>query len=100
MMSGTGDRYKVDLELLDEAITAMAGFGDDADAMIAEIDAHINDLHMSWDSQAAQAQREAHQKWVSGAREIRENLDDLRGVAKRAHANYSATVETNTRMWP
>lgn len=94
------DRYRVDLDLLDEAITAMDRFGSDADAMLSEIDTHITDLHMSWDSEAAEAQRAAHQKWLDGAGEIRDNLDDLRRIAQRAHANYSSTVDTNTRMWP
>lgn len=99
-MAEGDDQYRVDLELLDEAITAMAGFGTDADILLTEIDTHIADLHMSWESFAAEAQRTAHQKWVNGAREMQENLDDLRAIAQRAHTNYSATVETNTRMWP
>ncbi|MVU81040.1 WXG100 family type VII secretion target [Nocardia sp. ET3-3] len=99
-MADGDDRYRVDLDLLDEAITAMTQFGTDAETMLSEIDTHINDLHMSWDSEAAKAQQLAHQKWLDGAQEIRDNLDDLRRIAQRAHTNYSSTVETNTRMWP
>lgn len=94
------DQYRVDLEQLDAAIDTMAKFGQSVDDWLAEVDRHIADLHLTWSSTAATAQRVAHDKWVSGVAEMRENLDELREVARTAHKNYSAAIETNTRMWP
>ncbi|MGV9679423.1 WXG100 family type VII secretion target [Nocardia sp. NPDC003482] len=92
--------FRVDLQQLDDAIAAMGKFGTEVDGWLREVDQHIADLHLSWSSRAADVQREAHAKWLAGAAEMRQNLDELREVARRAHANYSAAVDTNTRMWP
>lgn len=94
------DSYKVDLEQLDAAIDTMDKFGRTVEDWLGEVDRHIADLHLTWSSQAATAQRVAHDKWVAGVDEMRENLDELRDVARTAHQNYSAAIETNTKMWP
>ncbi|MGO4613053.1 WXG100 family type VII secretion target [Nocardia sp. 2YAB30] len=92
--------YRVNLQQLDDAITTMAKFGADAEGWLREVDQHIADLHLSWSSQAAEAQRAAHDRWMAGAAEMRENLDELREVARQAHTNYSGAVQTNLGMWP
>lgn len=99
-MAGSEDKFAVDLELLEESVDAMTKFGVAVDNWLAEVDRHIKDLHMSWSSTAADAQHVAHGKWVSGVGEMRENLEDLRTIAQRAHVNYSDALNTNTRMWP
>ncbi|WP_240772403.1 WXG100 family type VII secretion target [Nocardia sp. CS682] len=94
------DRYRVDLEQLDAAIETMAAFGRTVEDWLSEVDRHIADLHLTWSSTAATAQQVAHEKWTAGVSEMRENLDELREVARKAHGNYSAAIETNTKMWP
>ncbi|WP_216915570.1 WXG100 family type VII secretion target [Nocardia noduli] len=94
------DKYKVDLDELDAAIATMAAFGQRVEDWLAEVDRHIADLHLAWSGEAAAAQQAAHDKWVAGVAEMRENLDELREVAARAHANYTAALDTNTEMWP
>ncbi len=95
-----GEGFRIDLELLDEAITAMNKFGSDVETWLGDVDRHVSDLHLSWSGDAATAQRAAHQEWMAGVRQMRENLEDLRTIAQRAHGNYSGAVDTNTRMWP
>ncbi|WP_238847020.1 WXG100 family type VII secretion target [Nocardia arthritidis] len=90
----------MDLTQLDEAIEAMASFGTEVDGILADVDRHVADLHLSWSSDAAQAQRAAHDRWMAGAAEMRENLDELREVAHRAHTHYSEVGRTNEGMWP
>jgi WXG100 family type VII secretion target len=99
-MAGTSDRFRVDLELLDEAIASMEMFGNDVDTWLTDVDRHIAGLHLSWLGDAATAQRTAHAEWLTGVRRMRDNLNDLRDIATRAHGNYSDAVGTNTRMWP
>jgi WXG100 family type VII secretion target len=94
------DGYRVDLEQLDAAIDTMAKFGATVQDWLGEVDRHIADLHLSWSSPAATAQRTAHEKWVAGVDEMAENLDELREVARKAHTNYSGAISHNTRMWP
>ncbi|WP_327116626.1 WXG100 family type VII secretion target [Nocardia sp. NBC_01730] len=96
----SNDRYRVDLEQFDAAIDTMEKFGKNIEDWLGEVDRHIADLHVTWSSHAATAQQVAHDKWVSGVNEMRENLDELREVARNAHKNYSAAIETNTKMWP
>ncbi|WP_405160808.1 WXG100 family type VII secretion target [Nocardia sp. NBC_01499] len=92
--------YRVNLQQLDEAITTMAKFDSDVEGWLQEVDQTIADLHLSWSSQAAEAQRAAHDRWMAGAAEMRENLEELRAVARRAHTNYTGAVQTNAEMWP
>ncbi|MFG1793989.1 WXG100 family type VII secretion target [Nocardia sp. NPDC049149] len=94
------DRFRVDLEQLDAAITTMDQFGQDVEELLGEVDRHVADLHLSWSSEAATAQRAAHDRWVAGVEEMRENLDELRVVAAKAHRNYAGAIDVNTRMWP
>ncbi|MEV0027860.1 WXG100 family type VII secretion target [Nocardia sp. NPDC050793] len=94
------DRFRVDLEQLDAAIDTMDKFGKTVADWLAEIDRQIADLHLSWSSQAATAQRTAHDKWSAGVDEMRENLSELREVARIAHTNYSSAIELNQKMWP
>ncbi|GAA5096954.1 WXG100 family type VII secretion target [Nocardia iowensis] len=92
--------YRVNLAQLDEAIATMAAFGADVEGWLREVDAKVAELHLSWSSRAAQAQRDAHDRWMAGAAEMRENLDELREVARRAHTSYTTAVNTNVGMWP
>jgi WXG100 family type VII secretion target len=90
----------VDLEQLEDAVAKMEKFGSTVRDWLGEVDRHIAELHLVWSSEAATAQRVAHDKWVAGVNEMRDNLEELREVARTAHQNYSAAIETNTRMWP
>ncbi|MGY2119230.1 WXG100 family type VII secretion target [Nocardia gipuzkoensis] len=92
--------YRVNLTQLDDAIATMAKFGAEVEGWLCEVDQHVADLHLSWSSQAAEAQRVAHDRWMVGVGEMRDNLDELREVARRAHTNYMGAAETNYRMWP
>lgn len=99
-MTGEDSSYRVNLQQLDDAIAAMAKFGTEVEGWLREVDRHIADLHLSWSSEAARAQRGAHDRWMAGAAEMRENLDELREVARRAHTSYTGAVRTNAEMWP
>ncbi|MEU2032779.1 WXG100 family type VII secretion target [Nocardia amamiensis] len=92
--------YRVNLQQLDEAIATMAKFGAEVEGWLSEVDQHIADLHLSWSSEAADAQRAAHTRWTAGVVEMRENLEELREVARRAHTNYSGVADLNQGMWP
>ncbi|MGY5311642.1 WXG100 family type VII secretion target [Nocardia gipuzkoensis] len=92
--------YQVDLQQLDDAVVTMAEFGIEVEAWLRELDQHITDLHLSWSSKAAEQQRAAHQRWSEGVVAMRENLDELRQLARRAHDNYLGAAAVNYGMWP
>lgn len=96
----SGARHSVDLEAMAEVVAAMGQFDGRLDGWLAELDAVVADLHLSWSGEGAQAQARAHQEWVRGAQEMATALRALRAVTSTAHGNYSRAVETNVRMWP
>lgn len=91
--------YKVDLAVLDSRIAQMEAFERSLDAQLAHLEETVATLHDTWSGLAAQAQRDAHAKWLAGAREMRAALGGLRQAARIAHGNYSGAVTANTTMW-
>ncbi|CAM3954036.1 WXG100 family type VII secretion target [Nocardia ninae] len=92
--------YRVNLGQLDDTIATMATFGAEVEGLLREVDTKVAELHLAWASEAAQAQRAAHDRWMAGAAEMQENLGELREVARRAHTSYTTAVHTNVGMWP
>jgi WXG100 family type VII secretion target len=93
-------RYGISLTQLADIISAMEKLVGEVDDAVTAVDKRVTDLHVEWVGATAQAQRDAHQRWVKGAREMHAGLDELRQAAQRAHDNYSGVLEANDRMWP
>ncbi|MGC5258227.1 WXG100 family type VII secretion target [Gordonia sp. DT218] len=90
----------VDLAELDRIVTLMRDFGKDAESLCRNVEKSVANLHVSWTGKAADAHKQAHDRWVEGTREMRSALTDLDGTGRTAHANYSAAVAANKGMWP
>lgn len=91
--------FAVDLELLAELIDRMARTGAQLTVAEEDVDARMTRVHATWQGQAATLHTEAHRRWVTGARQMREALEDLRAVAQTADANYTSAAGANARMW-
>lgn len=91
--------YAVDLDLLDLRIRQLEAFEKSLDAGLDSLERTVADLHGTWSGLAAQAQRDAHRRWVAGAREMRIALAGLRAAAQVAHANYQSAIAANLAMW-
>lgn len=92
-------RIAVDLELLEDLIGRMAGFGQRFAALGDDVDVRMRRVHAVWTGAAAAEQAAAHQRWSTGAREMREALVVLHSVAVTARENYTAAVQANLQMW-
>lgn len=92
--------FRVNLPELDSVIADLSKFDQDAEAVSADVGKLVDDLRIGWTGDAAQAQRDAHDRWKHGAEEMRTALSDLHEVAKTAHENYSGAVAANVGMWP
>lgn len=92
-------RYSVDLDELAEKIREMAAFERDVERALDHLERVITRLDVSWTGAAATAQREAHERWATGMREMQRGLKEIRDAAERAHTNYSNAVAANQRMW-
>ena len=92
-------KYMVDLGELDGSISDMGTFDGRLQTHLDDLDRVVTQLHGEWHGAAAAAQRDAHQKWTSGAGEMRTALAEMQAAAKIAHANYTSAADANQRMW-
>ena len=92
-------KYMVDLGELDGSISDMGTFDGRAQKHLDALDTVIAQLHGEWHGAAAAAQRDAHEKWTSGAAEMRTALAEMQAAARIAHENYTSAAEANRRMW-
>lgn len=91
--------FAVDLELLTDLIDRMVACGQRFEAVQDDVDARVRRVHAGWRGAAAAQHAQAHQRWVTGAAEMRQALGVLRSVATKAHGNYSSAVRANLQMW-
>lgn len=92
-------KYMVDLGELDGSISDMGTFDGRLQKHLAALDVVVAQLHDEWHGAAAAAQRDAHEKWTSGADEMRSALAEMQAAAKVAHVNYTSAADANQRMW-
>lgn len=93
-----GQRFKVDLDHLDDVTTRMRGFAEFVEENLDELERRIADLHLTWSGPASARHAEAHREWDAGARDVREGFSAMEAAAKKAHESYSDAVSTNLRM--
>ncbi|MGH3718479.1 MAG: WXG100 family type VII secretion target [Pseudonocardiaceae bacterium] len=91
--------FVVDLEQLDGVVSRLAAFEQTLERRIADVDARVQGVHGVWSGDAAAAQLAAHREWLAGAGRMRTALAEITAAATTAHANYSAAVAANKRMW-
>jgi WXG100 family type VII secretion target len=93
------DAFSVDTAALADTVERMAQFGRAAEALLAEIDSTVKNLHISWTGEAAGAHRYAHEQWEHGAALMRAALERLGRAGAAAHHNYSQATSTNASNW-
>lgn len=91
--------FKVDLDRLDDVIEQLSRFDQRLEAAVADADARVNRLHVTWSGDAAARHRKAHEEWLRGAAEMRAALAVMRQNARTARENYADAAAANVRMW-
>lgn len=91
--------FAVDLVGLDDTVALLAARTVVIEDQLATLDTRIAALQDGWTGTAADAQLAAHREWLDGAQDMRDGLATMRAAVATAHANYSAAVEANLRMW-
>ncbi|MFW0783595.1 WXG100 family type VII secretion target [Gordonia sp. CPCC 206044] len=94
------DSYRVDLNEVEVFTDALGDFVKFVEDRVGALDARIDDLHVSWTGEAASAHRDAHDRWRSGAVEIRQAMADIRQAAQRSHTAFVGVQELHRKMWP
>lgn len=93
------DGFSVDPAAIADALERMTDFQRAAEGLLAEIDATVKNLHITWTGEGAAAQSEAHEKWSRGAAMMREALGGLHSAGTDAHGNYTGVMAANQKMW-
>jgi WXG100 family type VII secretion target len=89
----------VDLDQLVGTVERMRRFQDHL-ADTHEVAARrIEELHVVWTGDAADAQAAAARHWSAAAAQVHAALAALTAIASTAHANYTAAAAANRRMW-
>lgn len=91
--------HRVDLAGVQDLIDDMTAFDAAIEDRIAALDEQIACLQAVWVGEAAAAQKQAHAELLAGLAHMRSGLQHLKGVARVAHANYSAAAASNVRMF-
>lgn len=92
-------RVAVDLDRLAFLVDRMAAIERQLDRLRGDVDATAGALRTRWRGRAAAQQALAEQRWRRGAAETTQALAELRAIVATAHANYSAALLANQRMW-
>jgi len=93
------DAFSVDTDALADTVERMAQFQRSAEALLAEIDATVRNLHISWTGEAAEAHQYAHAQWTGGAALMRDALNRLGRAGAAAGHNYQQVAARNTSNW-
>lgn len=96
----SGSEFSVDLGHLDHVVTQLTNLSGFLADHLAALDQKVAALHAgSWDSVAAAAHATAHREWATAAGEFAEGVTDMSAAARNAHAQYTAAIGANTRMF-
>ena len=93
------DGFAVDPEAIADALERMTEFQRAAEGLLAEIDATVKSLHVTWSGEGAAAHAVAHKLWTHGAAMMREALGQLHTAGTGAHGNYTGAIAANQKMW-
>lgn len=91
--------FSVNLEDLDRLVARLSGLSGFISDHLDDIDGKVAALTgTGWESVAAQAYSEAHQQWMTGAREFTEGVREMSDTARKAHTRYSTAADVNKQM--
>jgi WXG100 family type VII secretion target len=91
--------FAVQLESLADVVDRMALFERQVEERLGELESRMSRLRATWAGIAADEHQAAHERWVAGAREMRDAVATLRRIGSTAHSNYSQAITANQRMW-
>lgn len=91
--------FKVDLAELDAVVASLDAFKTTFATQLTDLETANKALRRDWLGEAAEAQRVAHERIATGAKEMQTALAGLHAAARHAHASYTAAVSANVQTW-
>jgi WXG100 family type VII secretion target len=90
--------FAVDIERLDNLVSRLSSLAGYLTEQLDLIDDKVATLDGAWETLVANAYRDAHRVWSSGAREFATGLADISDAARTAHTRYTTAAEVNRKM--
>jgi WXG100 family type VII secretion target len=90
--------FTVDVERLDNLVARLSSLAGYLTEQLDLIDDRVATLDGAWETVAANAYRDAHRLWSTGAREFATGLADISDAARTAHTRYTTAAEVNRKM--
>lgn len=90
--------FRVDLTELDDITARVAGFVGFLEDSLTGIQQRIAAVQSGWNGPSATAANDAFARWLTGAQDVAEGIDEMRAAAVAAHQRYTAAVATNLEM--
>lgn len=93
------DAYSLDVDDLATVIDDLDRGHTALNELATDLQRRIDELHLSWEGQTAQAHRLAQAEWSQGFQEMRDALARMRRAADTAHRNYTSAAAVNHQLW-
>ena len=93
------DAYSLDVDDLARVIVDLTRGHTALSELAADLQRRIDELHLSWEGQAAHAHHLAQAAWNQGFQEMRDALARMREAADTAHRNYTSAAAVNHQLW-
>lgn len=91
--------FTVDLDQLDRIVSQLSGLAGFLHEHLDELDRKVKSLSAgSWESAAATAYSNAHNEWLTSAKEFASGVAEMSDAARKAHGRYTTAVGTNRRI--
>lgn len=90
--------FTVDVQRLDDLVARLSNLSGYLTEQLDLIDDKVATLDGAWETVAADAYRDAHRLWSTGAREFATGLADISDAARAAHTRYTTAAEVNRKM--
>ncbi|GED96307.1 WXG100 family type VII secretion target [Gordonia crocea] len=92
--------FRVDLTELDEFVAELKKFVERVDDQVEAIHSKVDELHVNWEGEAATAHHQAHQRWHTGMKDLRDGTSDIAAAARNSHTAFNGVQELHRKMWP
>ncbi|WP_330183260.1 WXG100 family type VII secretion target [Nocardia sp. NBC_01503] len=90
--------FQVNLSELESITDRLSGFVKFLTDSMSGLQQRIDSVQQNWNGSGADAQAEAFQKWMTGAAEVSEGIEEMKRAAAEAHTHYSRAATTNSAM--
>lgn len=90
--------FAVDIERLDNLVSRLSSLAGYLTEQLDLIDDKVATFDGAWETLAANAYRDAHRLWSTGAREFATGLADISDAARTAHTRYTTAAQVNKKM--